>query len=76
LSETLMAQIQAHERAGLQDKALELHRELTLHLQRIQNDCLLDHHEVACDFSSSQQRSNPLMCDVIRRRVAAALAVQ
>jgi len=38
LRETLLALVQAHEKAGRPDRALALHRELTLHVRKAQQD--------------------------------------
>jgi putative two-component system response regulator len=45
LRDTLLAMIQGYERAGRADKALSLHRELTMHIRRAQHDSIVRHQE-------------------------------
>jgi putative two-component system response regulator len=46
LRETLLALVQAHEKAGRPDRALALHRELTLHVRKAQQDNIVRHQEL------------------------------
>jgi putative two-component system response regulator len=46
LRETLLALVQAHEKAGRPDRALALHRELTLHIRKAQHDSIVRHQEL------------------------------
>jgi putative two-component system response regulator len=46
LRETLLALVQAHEKAGRPDRALALHRELTLHVRKAQHDNIVRHQEL------------------------------
>jgi putative two-component system response regulator len=46
LRETLLALVDAYEHAGKHDKALALHRELTLHIRKAQQENILRHHEL------------------------------
>lgn len=46
LRETLLTQVQAHEKAGRPDRALALHRELTLHIRKAQHDSIVRHQEL------------------------------
>jgi putative two-component system response regulator len=46
LRETLLALVQAHEKAGRPDRALALHRELTLHIRKAQHDSIVKHQEL------------------------------
>jgi putative two-component system response regulator len=46
LRETLLALVQAHERAGKPERALALHRELTLHIRKAQHDSIVKHQEL------------------------------
>ncbi|RPI38749.1 MAG: hypothetical protein EHM59_22850, partial [Betaproteobacteria bacterium] len=43
LRESLLALVQAHEKAGRPDRALALHRELTLHVRKAQQDNIVRH---------------------------------
>jgi len=45
LRETLLALIHGYEKAGRADKALSLHRELTMHIRRAQHDSIVRHQE-------------------------------
>jgi putative two-component system response regulator len=45
LRETLLSLIQGYEKAGRADKALSLHRELTMHIRRAQHDSIVRHQE-------------------------------
>ncbi|MDP9130493.1 MAG: HD domain-containing protein [Candidatus Binatota bacterium] len=45
LRETLLALVQAHEKAGRPERALALHRELTLHIRKAQHDSIVRHQE-------------------------------
>ncbi|MBA2548031.1 MAG: HD domain-containing protein, partial [Burkholderiaceae bacterium] len=46
LRETLLALVQAHEKAGRPERALALHRELTLHIRKAQHDSIVRHQEL------------------------------
>ena len=46
LRETLLALVQAHEKAGRPERALALHRELTLHIRKAQHDSIVKHQEL------------------------------
>jgi putative two-component system response regulator len=46
LRETLLALVQAHEKAGKPERALALHRELTLHIRKAQHDSIVKHQEL------------------------------
>ena len=46
LRETLLALVQAHEKAGKPERALALHRELTLHIRKAQHDSIVRHQEL------------------------------
>jgi putative two-component system response regulator len=46
LRETLLALVQANERAGRPERALALHRELTLHIRKAQHDSIVKHQEL------------------------------
>jgi putative two-component system response regulator len=46
LRETLLAVVQAHEQAGKPERALALHRELTLHIRKAQHDSIVRHQEL------------------------------
>jgi putative two-component system response regulator len=46
LRETLLALVQAHEKAGRPDRALALHRELTLHVRKAQHDNIIRHQQL------------------------------
>lgn len=46
LRETLLATIQAYEKAGRPDRALAMHRELTLHIRKAQHDSIVRHQEL------------------------------
>jgi putative two-component system response regulator len=46
LRETLLALVQAHEKAGRPDRALALHRELTMHIRKAQQENIVKHHEL------------------------------
>ncbi len=46
LRETLLAMVQAHERAGRPERALALHRELTLHIRKAQHENIVRHQEL------------------------------
>lgn len=46
LRETLLSLVQAYEQAGRHDRALSMHRELTLHIRRAQHDNILRHQEL------------------------------
>jgi putative two-component system response regulator len=46
LRETLLALVQAHERADRPDRALALHRELTLNIRKAQHDNIVRHQEL------------------------------
>lgn len=46
LRETLLALVQAHEKAGRPDRALALHRELTLHIRKAQHDSIVRHQQL------------------------------
>ncbi len=46
LRETLLALVQAHEIAGRPERALALHRELTLHIRKAQHDGIVRHQEL------------------------------
>lgn len=46
LRETLLAVVQAHEKAGKPERALALHRELTLHIRKAQHDSIVRHQEL------------------------------
>jgi len=46
LRETLLAMIQAYEKAGRPDRALAMHRELTLHIRKAQHDSIVRHQEL------------------------------
>ena len=46
LRETLLAMVQAHEKAGRPERALALHRELTLHIRKAQQDNIVRHQEL------------------------------
>ena len=45
LRETLLAMVQAHERAGRPERALALHRELTLHIRKAQHENIVRHQD-------------------------------
>jgi putative two-component system response regulator len=46
LRETLLALVQAHEKAGRPERALAIHRELTLHIRKAQHDSIVRHQEL------------------------------
>ncbi|MGZ9074815.1 MAG: HD domain-containing phosphohydrolase, partial [Burkholderiaceae bacterium] len=46
LRETLLAMVQAHEKAGRPERALALHRELTLHIRKAQHENIVRHQEL------------------------------
>ena len=46
LRETLLAMVQANEKAGRPDRALALHRELTLHIRKAQHENIVRHQEL------------------------------
>ena len=46
LRETLLALVQAHEKAGRPERALALHRELTLHIRKAQQENIVRHQEL------------------------------
>jgi putative two-component system response regulator len=46
LRETLLALVQAYEKAGRPDRALALHRELTMHIRKAQQENIVKHHEL------------------------------
>lgn len=46
LREALLAMIQAYEKAGRPDRALAMHRELTLHIRKAQHDSIVRHQEL------------------------------
>jgi putative two-component system response regulator len=46
LRETLLALVQASEKAGRHDRALALHRELTLHIRKAQQENIVRHQEL------------------------------
>ena len=46
LRETLLALVQANEKAGRPERALALHRELTLHIRKAQHDSIVRHQEL------------------------------
>lgn len=46
LRETLLAMIQAYEKADRPDRALAMHRELTLHIRKAQHDSIVRHQEL------------------------------
>lgn len=46
LRETLLAMVQAHDRAGRPERALALHRELTLHIRKAQHENIVRHQEL------------------------------
>jgi putative two-component system response regulator len=46
LRETLLALVQAYEKAGRHDRALAMHRELTLHIRKAQHDSIVRHQEL------------------------------
>ncbi len=46
LRETLLAMVQAHEKAGRPERALALHRELTLHISKAQHENIVRHQEL------------------------------
>jgi len=46
LRETLLAMVQAYEKAGRPERALALHRELTLHIRKAQHENIVRHQEL------------------------------
>jgi putative two-component system response regulator len=46
LRETLLALVQAYEKAGRPDRALAMHRELTLHIRKAQQESIVRHQEL------------------------------
>jgi len=46
LRETLLAMVQANEKAGRPERALALHRELTLHIRKAQHENIVRHQEL------------------------------
>lgn len=46
LRETLLAMVQAHEKAGRPERALALHRELTLHIRKAQQENIVRHQQL------------------------------
>lgn len=46
LRETLLALVQAYEKAGRHDRALAMHRELTLHIRKAQQESIVRHQEL------------------------------
>ncbi|HVE90247.1 MAG TPA: HD domain-containing phosphohydrolase [Burkholderiaceae bacterium] len=46
LRETLLAMVQAHEKAGRPERALALHRELTLNIRKAQHENIVRHQEL------------------------------
>jgi putative two-component system response regulator len=56
LRETLLALVQAHEKADRPDRALALHRELTLHVRKAQHDNIVRHQELHLKQIESGER--------------------
>jgi putative two-component system response regulator len=64
LRETLLALVQAHEKAGRPERALALHRELTLHIRKAQHDSIVRHQELHLQqIESAQQFPEHLLTD-------------
>jgi putative nucleotidyltransferase with HDIG domain len=64
LRETLLALVQAHEKAGRPERALALHRELTLHIRKAQHDSIVRHQELHLQqIEAAQQFPEHLLTD-------------
>lgn len=62
LRETLLAMIQAYEKAGRPDRALAMHRELTLHVRKAQHDSIVRHQELHLkQLANEKQFSSDLL---------------
>jgi putative two-component system response regulator len=59
LRETLLALVQAHDKAGRPDRALALHRELTLHVRKAQQENIVRHQELHLKQLESQEGQFP-----------------
>jgi putative two-component system response regulator len=59
LRETLLALVQAYERAGRPDRALAMHRELTLHIRKAQHDSIVRHQELHLRQLEGQREQFP-----------------
>ncbi len=64
LRDTLLALVQAHEKAGRPERALALHRELTLHIRKAQHDSIVRHQELHLQqIEAAQQFPEHLLTD-------------
>ena len=63
LRETLLALVQAYEKAGRPDRALAMHRELTLHIRKAQHDSIVRHQELHLRQLEGEQFPERLLND-------------
>ena len=71
LRETLLALVQACERAGKPERALELHAELTLDIQKAQQGSMVRHQELHLQQLHAAQQ---IAVGVTRLKIVQALA--
>lgn len=76
LRETLLAMIQAYEKAGRPDRALAMHRELTLHIRKAQHDSIVRHQELHLRQLENAERFSDKLLEEKDKELQDKLAAQ
>jgi len=76
LRETLLATIQAYEKAGRPDRALAMHRELTLHIRKAQHDSIVRHQELHLRQLENDERFSDKLLEEKDKELQDKLAAQ
>jgi len=76
LREALLAMIQAYEKAGRPDRALAMHRELTLHIRKAQHDSIVRHQELHLRQLENAERFSDKLLEEKDKELQDKLAAQ